>query len=95
MLVTSAAALEEFERKLDAVGWRDDTANLYVRRLRLRSKPECYLIDRDFPAITPPRLVAAGLDQSRFVQIRYMIDLSGLKVASDIPKFLSTMNTEG
>jgi Putative PD-(D/E)XK family member, (DUF4420) len=95
VLVTSDTALEEFERKLDAVGWRDDTENLYLRRLRLRSKPECYLIDRDFPAITPQRLVAAGLDQNRFVQIRYMIDLSGLKAETDMPEFLSTMSTEG
>jgi hypothetical protein len=95
LLVTPAAVLEAFERKLDAVRWRNDTANLYVRRLRLRSKPECYEVDRDFPAITPQRLVAAGLDQRRFVQIRYMFDLSGLRVASDVPEFLSTMSTEG
>lgn len=94
-LLAAGTSLEEFERKLDAVGWRDDTANLYVRRLRLRSKPECYEIDGDFPAITPQRLAAAGLDQSRFVQIRYMIDLNGLKAASDVPEFLSTMSIEG
>jgi len=94
-LLRAESGAEEFEAKLNAVGWRDDTADLYVRRLRLRSKPECYEIDHTFPAITPQRLAAAGLDQSRFVQIRYMIDLRGLQVSSDVPESLSTVSAEG
>lgn len=94
-LLTTGPVAEEFDRKLGAVGWRAETANLYVRRLRLRSRPKCYEIDSSFPAITPGRLAAAGLDQSRFVQIRYMIDLRGLQASVEAPDILSSIRSEG
>ena len=93
-LLTAGPAVEDFDRKIGIVGWHADVANLYVRRLRLRSRPECFEIDRNFPAITPGRLAAAGLDQSRFVQIRYMIDLRGLQASAEAPDILSSIRSE-
>jgi hypothetical protein len=73
----------EFSRKLAAVNWRSDSATLYTSRFRLRTIPAVFDVGRTFPALTPAHLLAAGLEQSRFRQIRYSIDLTGLLHAAD------------
>jgi Putative PD-(D/E)XK family member, (DUF4420) len=92
-LLPPGATSAAFERKLTTIGWRNEASNLYVRRLRMRNRPECFEIDRDFPAITPGRLADAGLEHSRFVQVRYMINLAGLG-SSDAPEILADFGLE-
>lgn len=70
-------AVDDFDRRLEAVGWRDVDNELYQRRFLLRSKPLVFKVDERFPALTTTRLTAAALDPVRFSQVRYMIDLDG------------------
>jgi putative PD-(D/E)XK family protein DUF4420 len=82
------ASVVEFRRKLSSLNWREETAWLYPHKLRLRSKPEVYEVDQDFPALTTQRLSDAGVDHRRFVQIRYLVDLSGVAAADKPPGLL-------
>jgi hypothetical protein len=82
-LVPEAGAAEEFRHKLELANWRDGSAELYTTRFRLRTKPAMFDVDDAFPAMTPGRLEAAGLEGSRFRQIRYLIDLGGLVESTD------------
>jgi hypothetical protein len=85
IMLTDAQAIDRFDRHLEAIGWRNEDAALYQRRVRLRSKPPIFRVDERFPALTPARLVAAALDPSRFAQVRYMIDLDGYPPATGAP----------
>jgi Putative PD-(D/E)XK family member, (DUF4420) len=75
--LTDAQSVDDFDRRLEAVGWRNEDTELYQRRLRLRSRPLVFEVDVRFPALTTARLAAAALDPVRFSQVRYMIDLDG------------------
>jgi hypothetical protein len=88
-LVGDAAVAEELRRKLERANWRDASAELYTTRFRLRTKPTIFDVDGTFPAMTPQRLKAAGLDCSRFQQIRYLVDLGGLVESTDTGDLLA------
>jgi hypothetical protein len=94
-LVPDAGAAEELGRKLELANWRDGSAELYTTRFRLRTKPAMFDVDNAFPAITPGRLEAAGLEGSRFRQIRYLIDLGGLGESTDTGGLLGHIDFEG
>lgn len=63
-------------------GYRDTDADLYDRRWALRSPPACYLVDDDFPALTPDRIAAAVPHAHRLLEYRYRLDLTGFATTS-------------
>lgn len=86
---------QELHRKLDAAGWRNETATLYMRRFRLRCPPSVFEVDTTFPALTPNLLAAAGVDCGRFVRVKYMINLDGLPAALAPPEPLRRLGSGG
>jgi Putative PD-(D/E)XK family member, (DUF4420) len=88
------AAKAEFQRKLSSMNWTQATAWLYTRKLRLRCTPEVYEVDEHFPALTTRRLTDAGIDHTRFIEIKYLLDLSGLAPAANPPALLANLASE-
>lgn len=88
-LLDGPELLQEIDQKLALLNWRDDSAALYGRRYRLRSKPRIFRIDEAFPALTPARFNKAGVAHERLSQIRYQIDLEGFPAATDFPDELT------
>lgn len=87
--LTDPATLAIFRRKLEDGKWRSDLGHLYSRRLRLRSVPAIHSVDASFPALTPDALTSSGVDQSRLLKVRYMIDVSSLKQLEPSPTILA------
>lgn len=79
----------DFDSRLEDRGWRNAHANDYKRRWRLRTSPAAFVVDGQFPAITPVRLLSAGLPVERFARLSYELDLSGLAVAETLPEQLA------
>jgi hypothetical protein len=90
-LLSAEPDREAFGRKLAQVGWRDDMAPMHPRKWRLRSEPALYAVNGDFPALTAKRLGNAGVDLTRLVQIRYFLNLAGLRTSTDFPVFLQNL----
>ena len=78
-----------FRTKLHDAGWRNDDAQLYDRRLRLRTAPFILPVDQAFPAITADGLVLAGIESSRIKRLKYMVDLTGLTSTNSLPSLLT------
>ncbi len=90
--ILSPEASERFGLVLQSgYHWKAIQDPLYRRVLRLRSTTAAYLVDDAFPAITPKTLAHAALDESRFVKVRYQLDLSGLATAAFAPDHLATI----
>lgn len=66
-----------FTEHLAALGWSDDDTDLYHDRFLLRSAPAAYLVDEDFPALTPERLASAVPHSDLVSAVSYRIDVSG------------------
>jgi hypothetical protein len=47
------------DKRLESVGWRPRHADLYRARWTLRTGAAFYLVDEEFPALTPARVAAA------------------------------------
>lgn len=94
-IVPADPSAHELRRKLDAAGWRDETAPLYTRRLRLRCPPAVFEVSPTFPALTPTALAAAGVDYGRFLRVTYMINLDGLTAATSPPDPLRGLGSGG
>jgi len=77
-----------FDKKLEDAGWRDDDAELYQRRWVLRSVPRAFLVDDDFPALTPTRLAAVVPQASHVISVQYRLDLTQLEAEAAIPGLL-------
>ncbi|TWD73153.1 putative PD-(D/E)XK family protein DUF4420 [Kribbella amoyensis] len=71
----------EVARVLDQAGWRDWHRGAYRERWRLRSEVAFYVVDEQFPALTPPRVAAAMPGLERLTDIHYRIDVGGLETA--------------
>lgn len=81
--------VREMDEKLAVLNWRDDAAELYQRRYRIRSQPLLFRVDDGFPALTASRFERAGLAFDRLRQVRYQIDLTGLHGSSEVPAQLA------
>lgn len=77
-----------FEKKLEDAGWRDDDTELYQRRWSLRSIPRTFLVDDNFPALTPKRIAEIVPQPSHVVGVQYRLDLTQLEAAAAIPELL-------
>lgn len=73
--------------RLDGMGYRTNDADLYVSRWTLRSAPEFYLVDEQFPVITQDALLQVVPSTNRIVDVRYRIDLSGLPAVEPLFPF--------
>jgi len=84
---------ERFLEHLVGLGWRDVDADLYRDRFLLRSAPQAYLVDDDFPAITDERLAASVPHTDLVSDLVYRVDVSDREhglTGSPIDQFLST-----
>jgi hypothetical protein len=87
--------LEAFAKKLYSVGWRDKYRATMRRRFRMRSRPLILPVDAEFPALTPDRVMAAGMSLARLREISYSIDVSGLNEEPFPPSALSRLVAKG
>jgi hypothetical protein len=63
------------EAALTSAGYQDAHADLYPARRRQRTDARFFLIDDDFPAITPTRIANAVPSAGFVVDVRYRLDL--------------------
>jgi hypothetical protein len=91
-LVSDATAAAVLRKKLD---YPNRYRGPQPRRFRLRTIPAIFDVDSEFPAITPGRLEEARLDRRRFKQVRYLIELEGLREAADVPHVVAGVRVEG
>lgn len=77
-----------FDMKLEDVGWRHDDTELYQRRWSLRSVPRTFLVDDDFPALTPKRIADIVPQPSHVVGVQYRLDLTQFEAATAVPELL-------
>lgn len=66
-----------FVEHLAGLSWRQDDVELYRDRYLLRSDPQAYLVDDDFPALTGARLNAVVPHPERVSAVSYRVDVTG------------------
>lgn len=66
------------ESRINEMGYRTSDSDLYVDRWTLRSAPQFFLVDENFPVISQDALSQVVPSSTRIVDIRYRVDLSGL-----------------
>ncbi|WP_198169786.1 PD-(D/E)XK motif protein [Agromyces laixinhei] len=74
--------LRTFDNALDGLGWHHSDADLYRARFQLRSTPQAYFVDGDFPAITSKMLDAVVPNRPLVGGVSYRIDVTQLPFAS-------------
>ncbi|WP_230678327.1 PD-(D/E)XK motif protein [Rhodococcoides fascians] len=70
------AARDRFVSYLAAEGWQDDDAEMYPTAYTLRTSPSAYLVDDDFPAVTPGRLRSVVPHSDLVSAVTYRVDVS-------------------
>lgn len=93
-LVDQARRLNEaqapkVDMRLEGMGYRAMDADLYMSRWTLRSTPQFFLVDREFPVISQEALTKSVPTSNRIVEVRYRIDLTGLLAANPLFMFVS------
>lgn len=73
-------SLRVFDERLRSLGWDDQMAgDLYTRKYIPRSHPSPYLVDDDFPAISPEGIAAIVARPELVVGLVYRIDVTALE----------------
>ncbi|MFD2792918.1 PD-(D/E)XK motif protein [Promicromonospora vindobonensis] len=67
---------DRFLAHLTAEGWDDDDVAMYPTAYTPRTTPAAYLVDEDFPAVTPGRLHAVVPHSDLVSDVSYRVDLS-------------------
>lgn len=67
---------DRFVTCLASEGWEDDDAAMYPTAYVLRTTPAAYLVDDDFPAVTPSRLHAVVPHSDLVSAVTYRVDVS-------------------
>lgn len=80
--------LQKFKEKLRKARWSEGASHLYTRRVRLRSVPAIFEVNERFPAFTSSSLKELNL-QGYVLQVKYLIDLSGVGQSVDVPAILT------
>jgi Putative PD-(D/E)XK family member, (DUF4420) len=62
---------------LASQGWDDDDAAMYPAAYVLRTTPAAYLVDDDFPAVTPERLRSIVPHSDLVSDVTYRVNVSG------------------
>lgn len=68
---------DRFVSCLSSEGWDSDDAAMYPATYVLRTTPAAYLIDRDFPAVTPARLRSIVPHSDLVSDVTYRVNVSG------------------
>lgn len=76
------ATRDRFVSHLASEGWDDDDAAMYPTAYVLRTTPAAYLVDDDFPAVTPGRLRAMVPHSDLVSDVTYRVDVSGRTAGS-------------
>jgi len=88
---------DRFVTNLSSEGWEDDDAAMYPTSYVLRTAPAAYLVDADFPALTPSRLHAVVPHSDLVSAVTYRVDVSS-RVPGDpgepLTGFISTSSRE-
>jgi hypothetical protein len=74
-----------FDSALDELGWSDVDSDLYSTRFELRSTPQAYLVDDEFPAITSARLDQVVPQRPLVGGVSYRVDVTHLDVTTPPP----------
>lgn len=91
------AARDRFVSHLASEGWDDDDAAMYPTAYRLRTMPAAYLVDDDFPAVTPGRLRSIVPHSDLVSDVTYRVDVSGRTPGSPgvpLDTFVATPNAQ-
>ncbi|PXW31257.1 UNVERIFIED_CONTAM: putative PD-(D/E)XK family protein DUF4420 [Williamsia faeni] len=67
---------DRFVSCLASEGWEDDDAAMYPTAYTLRTVPTAYLVDDDFPAVTPGRLRSVVPHSDLVSAVTYRVDVS-------------------
>lgn len=67
---------DRFVTYLVSEGWEDDDAAMYPTAYTFRTMPQAYLVDDDFPAVTPSRLHAVVPHSDLVSAVTYRVDVS-------------------
>jgi hypothetical protein len=67
---------DRFVTHLASAGWEDDDIAMYPASYILRTTPKVYLVDQDFPAVTPSRLHAVVPHSNLVSDLSYRVDVS-------------------
>jgi hypothetical protein len=78
---------EALDLVVASAGYRDGDADLYRSRWTLRTPPEFFLVDDQFPKITQGIIEAAVPSSQRVIDVRYRVDLTGLKPSPRLFEF--------
>jgi len=73
---------DRFVGHLASQGWDDDDAAMYPTAYVLRTTPAAYLVDDDFPAVTPGRLHSVVPHSDLVSDVTYRVDVSGRTAGS-------------
>lgn len=65
-----------FRVALTELGWVDEDAELYDQRYLLRSTPQAYAVNEDFPAVTAERLRAVVPHHDLVSDLTYRVDVT-------------------
>lgn len=71
-----ATTRERFVAYLAFENWEDDDAAMYPKSYILRTTPAAYLVDDDFPAVTPSRLHSVVPHSDLVSAVTYRVDVS-------------------
>lgn len=70
-----------FEQYLHEIGWRDWFEEVFTERYIFRAKPEAFVVDELFPAITPEFIRTAVTNGDLVESVSYKVDVAGLSAA--------------
>jgi len=91
------ATRDRFVSCLASEGWDDDDAAMYPAAYVLRTTPAAYLVDDDFPAVTPVRLRSMVPHSDLVSDVTYRVDVSGRTPGSPgepLDTFVATPNPQ-
>lgn len=92
--LSNTADLQAFERSLQNAGWHD-SYEATCSRWRERSAPAPFAVVDDFPRLTHDLLAGINVDLTRLIDVRYRLDLSGVRNSKTVPPFLSAALNNG
>ena len=72
------AQSNSFEQYLHESGWRDWFDEAFAQQYQFRTKPEAFLVDESFPAITPELIRDAVANGDLVESVTYKVDVAGL-----------------
>jgi len=93
-----ATARDRFVAHLASVGWDEDDYAMYPAAYTLRTTPAAYLVDDDFPAVTPSRLHSVVPHSNLVSAVTYRVNVSSREPGDPgepLTKFISAMTTQG